>query len=162
MAVILVRSNIFNERDWETEEVLTHRKCANVSKVNTCNVRTFDRLNIWTFGQPCTMLTWGVKDPKCRQCSQWWPSVVQSPTLAVIPWKMFLSLCFIETLPNVCSVVYAQPGVKWQVIISSCYSTAVVSGHHDGDTVTAGDHWAVILPKHPQLSHLHNNQGRVG
>ena len=115
MAVILVRSNIFNERDWETEEVLTHRKCANVLKVNTRNVRTFDRLDIWTFGQPCTVLTWWVEDPKCRQCSQWWPSVVQSPTLAVIPWKMFLSLSFIETLPNVCSVVYAQPGVKKSV-----------------------------------------------
>ena len=114
MAVILVRSNIFNERDWETEEVLTHRKCANVSKVNTWNV---EHLTVWTFGQPCTVLTWWVEDPKCRQCSQWWPSVVQSPTLAVIPWKMFLSLSFIETLPNVCSVVYAQPGVKWQVII---------------------------------------------
>ena len=83
---------------------------------------------------------------------------MQSPTLAVIPWKLFFSLCFIETLPNVCSVVYAQPGVKksvkWQVIISSCYSTAVVSGHHDGDTVTAGDHGAVILP-----IHLNNNPG---
>ena len=61
MAVILVRSNIFNERDWETEEVLTHRKCANVLKVNTWNVRTFDRLDIWTTLHRVDMMSGGPK-----------------------------------------------------------------------------------------------------
>ena len=106
MAVILVRSNIFNERGRKRSSPPRPQK--------VCQCVKGKHLKCWTFGQPCTVLTWGVEDPKSRQCSQWWPSVVQSPTLAVIPWKMFLSLSFIETLPNVCSVVYGQPGVKWQ------------------------------------------------
>ena len=65
MAVILVRSNIFNERARGRERSsppCRQKVCqCNVSKVNTWNVRTFDRLDIWTTLHRVDMMSGGPK-----------------------------------------------------------------------------------------------------